>query len=311
MIKSLTIVYVTARHEPKVEWFFDSLSLQCQSDNIRVIVVDTFYNQNGRGKYVGSAFGRATISDKNKLKHVEPKPTIWQGEHRITKEDFWAKSNALNTGIALCDTEWIAFLDDRSVLMPGWLQCVQDSMIHTYAVCGSYEKRAHMRVTNGEISNHGELLGTDIRTQRGFPHLTSDWYGGSGALPLEWCLRVNGFAEKYCDGLGFEDIQFGITLRNNGFDMRYDSRMRIVEDRTQGEIDGALKRGSKPSPDPNNIYLAKDYQILEFMKDSKVSGNSYDLSELRNKVLKGEPFPPPCVLDHYDWFDGQWVGDMT
>ncbi len=308
MIKSLTICYVTARHEPKVEWTLDSLCKQCSSDNVHVIVIDSMKDKR-----------KSTWLDEKRsvpcphqlfIEHVAPKPTIWQGEHRITKEDWWAKSNALNTGIALCDTEWIAFIDDRSVIMSGWLQCIQDSMIHGYAACGSYEKRANMRVTNGEISNHGELLGTDIRTQRGFPHLTSDWYGGSGALPLEWCLRVNGFAEKYCDGLGFEDIQFGITLRNNGFDMRYDSRMRIVEDRTQGEIDGALKRGSKPSPDPNNIYLAKDYQILEFMKDSKVSGNSYDLSELRRRVLKGEPFPPPCVLDHYDWFDQQYIGDM-
>ncbi len=305
MIKSLTIVYTTARHQPHCEWFLDSLALQCQSDNVRIIVVDSFHGNRDKIYCPTQEF-----NERFKVTYTLPKPTIWQGEYKITKEDFWAKSNALNTGIALCDTEFISFLDDRSVLMPGWLQCVQDSMIHGYAVCGSYEKRANMRVTNGEISNHGELLGEDIRRKFGRPVITSDWYGGSGALPLEWCLRVNGFAEKYCDGLGFEDIQFGITLRNNGFDMRYDSRMRIVEDRTQGEIDGALKRGSKPSPDPNNIYLAKDYQILEFMKDSKVSGNSYDLSELRNRVLKGEPFPPP-VLDHYDWFDNEWIGDMT
>ncbi len=297
MIKSLTICYVTARHEPKVKWFYDSLSLQCTSDNVKIIVVDSLREIETPEIYYPILI-------------TKPKPTIWQGEHRITKEDWWAKSNALNTGIALCDTEWIAFVDDRSVLMPGWLQCVQDSMIHEYAVCGSYEKRANMRVTNGEISNHGELLGEDIRRKFGRPVITSDWYGGSGALPLEWCLRVNGFSEKYCDGLGFEDIQFGITLRNNGFDMRYDSRMLIVEDRTQGEIDGALKRGSKPSPDPNDIYKAKDYQILAFMANSKVSGNSYDLSELRNRVLKGEPFPPPTP-DFYDWFDNEYIGDMT
>ncbi len=304
MIKSLTIVYVTARLEPKVEWFLESLHRETAGDysNRKVLIVNSY---SATEKWHGTTeYGLSFTS-------VKPKPTIWQGEHKITKDEWWAKSNALNTGITLCDTEWIAFVDDRSVLMPGWLQCVQDSMIHEYAVCGSYEKRANMRVTNGEISNHGELLGEDVRRKFGRPVITADWYGGSGALPLEWCLQVNGFAEKYCDGLGFEDIQFGITLRNNGFDMRYDSRMMIVEDRTQGEIDGALKRGSKPSPDPNDIYKAKDYQILAFMKDSKVSGNSYDLRELRQRVLKGEPFPPPSVLDHYDWYDGEFVGDMV
>ncbi len=300
MIKSLTICYVTARHEPKVEWFIDSLALQCTSDNVKIIIVSTFKDA------VGDLF------NSDKVKVVNPKPTIWQGQYRITKEDWWAKSNAMNTGIALCETEWIAFVDDRSVLLPGWLQCVQDSMIHNYAVCGSYEKRANMRVTNGEITNHGELLGIDIRTQRGFPHLTSDWYGGSGALPLEWCLQVNGFPEKYCDGLGFEDIQFGILLRNNGLEMRYDSRMKIIEDRTPSEISGALRRGSKPSPDPNDPYKAKDYQILAFMGESKVSGNSYDLRELRRRVLKGGPlsnFPP--TESRFDWFDGEDISQMT
>jgi hypothetical protein len=298
MIKSLTICYVTARYNPKIQWFLDSLDRETGKDysNTKVIVVSSHY--------IGM------VPRTEYLSVILPKPTIWQGEHRITKEDWWAKCNALNTGIALCDTEWISFVDDRSVLSHGWLQCIQDSMIHGYAVCGSYEKRANMEVRNGEVVDAGELLGQDIRTQRGFPHPTADWYGGSGALPLEWCLRVNGFPEKYCDGLGFEDIQFGILLRNNHLEMRYDSRMRLIQDRTPSEIGGALKRASKPSPDPNNKYLAKDYRILEIMGASTTSGNSYDISELREKVLRGEPFPPPTE-SYYDWFDNEYIGDMT
>ena len=296
MIKSLTIVYVTARKEPKFEWFIQSLDRETGRDysNTKVIVVSTYDE---------------FFSMDETVKWVRPKPTIWQGEHRITKDDWWAKCNALNTGICLCDTEWIAFVDDRCVLAHGWLQCIQDAMMNEYAVCGSYEKRANMQVTNGEITEAGELLGQDIRTQRGFPHRTSDWYGGSGALPLEWCLKINGWPERYCDGLGFEDIQFGILLRNNGFPLMYDSRMRLIEDRTPGEsYEGALKRASKPSPDPNDKYQAKDYRILQIMGDAKESGNLFNIRELRDKVLRGEPFPPP-IPDHYDWFDGSYIGD--
>ncbi len=299
MIKSLTIVYVTARHEPKVEWFYESLNRESGGDysNTKVIVVSTFP--------LSSALRYPEIP----IRVVTPKPTIWQGEHRITKEDWWSKCNAMNTGIALCDTEWIAFVDDRCVLSHGWLHAIQDSMIGNYAVCGSYEKRANMKVVNGEITDAGKLLGQDIRTQRGFPHLTSDWYGGSGALPLEWCLRVNGFPEKWCDGLGFEDIAFGILLRNNHLEMRYDSRMRIIEDRTPSEIGGALKRASKPSPDPNDIHQAKDYRILSIMSASASSGNSFDIGPLRERTLKGKPFPLPTA-DHHDWFDGSNIADI-
>jgi hypothetical protein len=298
MIKSLTIVYVTARKEPKIEWFFHSLDRESGKDysNIKIINVDTYC------KITGEKYG---------VTHVRPKPTIWQGPHRITKEDWWAKCNAMNTGICLCDTEWIAFVDDRSVLAHSWLQCVQDSMIHGYAVCGSYEKRANMKVENGEIVDEGEFLGADVRRKFGTAVRTTDWYGGSCALPLEWCLRVNGYPEEICDGLGFEDIAFGILLRNNHLDMRYDSRMRIIEDRTPGEsYEGALKRASKPSPDPNNKWLAKDYRILEIMGASTASGNSFDIGKLREATLRGEPFPPPTA-SHQDWFDGSEISEMT
>lgn len=308
MIKSLTIVYTTARHDPKFDWFFHSLDRESGGDyaNTKVIIVDSYCEQVERAKDIMSW---VHLRNPPHLKLTAPKPTIWQGKHRITKEDWWAKSNALNTGIALCDTEWIAFVDDRCVLSHGWLHAIQDSMIDNYAVCGTYEKRANLKVRNGEVVDFGELLGHDIRRPHGKPVITSDWYGGSGALPLEWCLRVNGFPETYCDGLGFEDMQFGILLRNNHLEMRFDSRMKIIEDRTPSEIGGALKRASKPSPDPNDIHQAKDYRILSIMHASTTSGNSYDLAELRQRVLRGEPFPPPTA-SHNDWFDNEFIGSM-
>jgi hypothetical protein len=305
MIKSLTVAFLTARREPYLRWFLESLDRETGKDysNTKVMVISTYPIESPLD--VDSVYGRKELTIHR------PKPTIWAGEHRITKVDWWSKCNSANTAIALCETEWLAMVDDRSVLSHGWLHCIQDSMIQNYAVCGSYEKHANMKVENGEVVDEGEFLGADVRRKFGTAVRTSDWYGGSCALPLEWCLRVNGFSEHYCDGLGFEDIQFGITLRNNHLDMRYDSRMRIIEDRTPSEAyQGALKRASKPSPDPNNKYLAKDYRILEIMGSSTTSGNCYDISKLRQKVLRGEPFDLPCESG-FDWFDGEFVGDMT
>ena len=89
--------------------------------------------------------------------------------------------------------------------------------------------------------------------------------------------------------------------------MYYDSRMRIIEDRTPTEIGGALKRGGKKGK--NTPWDDKDYKILDIMRASTTSGNSYDLRELREKVLKGEPFPPPTA-SHRDWFDDELISEL-
>jgi glycosyltransferase involved in cell wall biosynthesis len=56
---------------------------------------------------------------------VPPKPTIWQGQHRVTKVNWWATSNARNTGIVLADHDYIVFCDDRSRLGPRWIDAVR------------------------------------------------------------------------------------------------------------------------------------------------------------------------------------------
>ena len=60
-------------------------------------------------------------------------------------------------------------------------------------------------------------------------------FGCTFALPLEWALQMNGF-EEGCDGLSMEDVIFGLMLKNNGFRIDYDPQMRMIEDRTEGEI---------------------------------------------------------------------------
>lgn len=304
-MKPLTVAFITSRSDPKVEWFFDSLMSHIQGMAIgetvyQLIVVDGLKNERP-GPFLN-------VLHKHRAWHVEPKPTIWQGPSRITKEDWWAKSNALNTAICLCETEWIAFVDDRSVLMPGWLNCIYEAMANEYAVCGYYEKHFNMKVENGVIVDEGETAGVDTRLthwNNDVPYRVKDWYGGHGALPLEWCLAVNGFSEDLCDGLGSEDSMFGCTLHNSGFPIYYDSRMRIIEDRTPGEIDGALKRADK-GVSPND----KSHKIVDILRDKTSSQNSFDIRNLRARVLSGEPFPQPSA-SHLDWYDQQPISEMT
>lgn len=305
---NLTVAYITSRKEPKIEWFFRSLEIQLQqiyeqekpnwSGRTSVIVVSPYVEGDMIGIWGAQAF-------TNSL-YTYPKPTIWQGPHRITKEDWWAKSNALNTAICLCQTEFIAFVDDRCVLDPMWLQCVREAMEGQYAVCGTYEKRANMKVENGVIIDPGEFLGKDDRPFYDLPVPTQDWYGGSCALPLEWCLQVNGFSEDLCDGLGSEDSMFGRTLRNSKLPMKYDPRMKIIEDRTPGQIDGALKRADKNS---DKGFEAKSWQIVKAFWQKTSSQNSFDIRDMRARKLKGEDWRPPSA-SHFDWYDGSYIGDM-
>ena len=233
-MKSLTIAYITSRSEPMFNWFLDSLSRQVGKDSAKVIIVDSLKQE------------RPITGDG--IVHVEPKPSIWQGKYRITKTDWWAVSNARNTALCLCETDWIAFLDDRCVLMPGWYDCLKQAIRHGYAVCGSYEKRAGMTVESGVIKHGGTVTGEDARigNDNGVVRVPGgEWmFGCNFALPLEWALQVNG-VDQTCDGLSMEDAIFGLQLQNNGFPIMYDKRMKIVEDRTPEHCGPVMRREDK------------------------------------------------------------------
>ena len=301
-MKNLTVAFVTARVKHRFDWFFDSLMNQVKGDCPSLLMID--------------AVGTAEFHD---VYRCRPKPNIWQGEHRVTQEDWWAKSNALNTAICLCRTDWIAFVDDRCVLEPMWLESVRDAMAGNYALCGAYEKRQNLIVEAGKIIESDSGDGLDIRSPRGMDHREkgigfgpvqapgSWWFGCSTVMPVEWALQVNGY-EELCDGMGHEDCVFGLMLENNGFPIRYDRRMKVIQDRTPSEIGEPMKRSSKeryPHDKMDKAHLA-----LKRFGGVKRANQSFNLREIREKVLHGEPFPLPTSGPHLDWFDSQDITTM-
>lgn len=299
-MKSLTVAYITAREKPCISWFVDSLAKQVKrSDPIEVIIVDLHAEK--RNWKLG-----------NNVRHVEPKPTVWQGKHRVTKENWWSASNSRNTAICLCRTEWIAFLDDRSVLLPGWLEAVKRAQAGNYAVCGAYEKRTGITVEKGVIRHAGIITGQDCREQHmitekvknPMPAHASWWFGCSNAVPLEWALDINGY-DEICDGAGFEDVFFGFMLANNGYPMKYDRLMKIIEDRTPEHITDSMKKTDK-GVSPND----KSHKLVEMLKDRKNCMHGVNLREVRQQVLAGRPWPPPWGPEK-DFYDGQLVKDFA
>lgn len=303
-MKSLTVAYISSRPEPEFDWFLESLANQVK-ERTSVILVHPQY---GPGWHV--KWGLNIVS-------TAPKPTVWQGPHRLTKADWWAASNARNTAICLCKTEWIAFVDDRSVLEPTWLQAVSDAMKGNYAVCGPYQKRKGITVENGIIRHAGIVTGEDNRRQYVNQHWSdprhglsnpyacpgSWWYGCSTALPLEWALQINGYDES-CDGMSGEDYIFGQMLQNNGFPIFYDLRMGIVEDRTPDKLGPAMIRRDK-GVSPND----KSHAQLELLKGCKRAQHDLNIRELRNNKLLGGAWPIPTKPDK-DWYDGQPLSEM-
>lgn len=305
----ITVAFHTGRTAPKFEWFFDSLKLQKGFTRVSQIIIVDFFAQESSGhgsndvaarrENVFSAASNAGLSSI--VQWHPPKPTIWQGPHRVTKEHHWAMSNTRNTSICLCKNQWIVLLDDRCVLQQGYLQAVRRAMGYRYVVFGSYQKRHGMVVHRGVIKKDGDTTGVDNREAIAggkTVKVNGAWaYGCSLALPVEWALQVNGFAEDYCDGISMEDIIFGMCLHNSGFDMRYDPSMRIIEDRTPVECTDVYRREDK-GISPND----KSHKLLDVFAKSKTSLNSFDIRAVRASVLSGKQFPLPSASKR-DWYD--------
>lgn len=310
---SLTVAYITARRNCRFDWLFQSLARQKGVKRITQIVIVDFYMQESDewmgsdvdARFFSTQFHADAAGFGKIVTHVAPRPTIWAGPHRITKENWWHASAARNSAIALCENPWIAFLDDRCVLTPGWLPAIKHAMARKYIVAGSYEKHRGLVVKNGAVVSSEEITGRDNREEMAKGRIikgNGSWlYGCTFALPIEWALKVNGFPEDYCDGISMEDIIFGMCLHNNGYPIRYDPSMLMIEDRTKEECTEVYRREDK-GVSPND----KSHKLLEVFANSKTALNSFDLRKIRDDVLAGKPFPSPSA-SHVDWYDMQAI----
>jgi len=301
----LTVAFITSREKPNLDWFIHSL-INTGLRPFQILVVDLWSDR--RNPLGPAAMTECTREAKATdpeafIKIAPPKPTIWQGKYRLTKEDWWAASNARNTAICLCRTEWLACVDDRCVVMPGWAEAVRDAMRGNYVVCGSYQKRVGMSVEGGFIKHGGTIVGEDtrfIQRPNGVDLCPGEWtFGCNLAFPIAWALEVNGWDELF-DSLGFEDCFFGKMLWNCGHPIRFDARMRVIQDRTPEELGTPMKRTDK-GVSPND----KSHAAVRKFSDLKRTLHPWDLAAIRQAVLAGGGWPDVSVFPRTDWYNGE------
>lgn len=314
----LSIGFITARPEPRFDWLFSSLKRQLTpEDDVELILVD-FYAQ------AFDSWTADNVRDRSKKVreanqwiftiHTPPRPTVWSGPHRITKDNWWSASAFRNTAICWSSGEFFACLDDRCVLGEKWMEAVRDAMKGQYAVCGPYQKRTAVTVENGVIKNAGIVTGEDNRMDyvtKHYRHLRNPyscpgswWYGCSTALPMEWALKINGY-DELCDGISGEDYIFGNMIQQNDWPIFYDTRMGIVEDRTPEFLGTPMLRRDK-GVSPKD----KSHGILSRLGSQKKATHPWDIRQIRTDIQRGKPWPE-ANWPQTDWWDGQQIKDMV
>jgi hypothetical protein len=290
-----TIVYITGRTEPHVEWALQAIAQQRKCDDtLEFIIVDAL----DRPRAVLIDNQPLVESAVHDLRVVAPKPNIWQGKYRVTAEDWWAKSAASNTALCLASHDYVAFMDDCSRPGDNWLDAIRTGYRERKSVlAGAYEK----------IEPDGRKT-PDHRLQlcpNGKKDCKGGWlYGCTFALPLDWCMEVNGF-EEGCDGLSSEDYIFGFMLENNGRRIDFVPSMFVSLDREQqGNKYVRVDKGVSPKD--------KSHAARDRFGTRKSTEFTPDLLALRAQLARGETFPIPDPNDDYrDWYDGRLIRDAT
>ena len=304
---SLTVAYLTNRQEPLIEWFFQSLALQVGAEvPPHVIVVDFYAEQEGRRQKFDEMASKYLLH----IQHVEPKPNVWSGRFRLPADNWFSAANSRNTALCLCKTDWLAYVDDLSILMPGWLNCVKDAMRVGYVALGSYRKAFGMVVENGLLKSF-DRESVDTRLKQVTQDVTpcdGGWlYGCSLAGPVEDFLKVGGWPQDLCDGLGSEDCVMGKAMRNAGVDLRYDRRMITVESEEGHGQPGGFKKADKG---PAGTESDKSHRALRTGEKTTYFYNVCDIPKLRRDILSGGSFPVTDIGPNFDWFDGQPISEF-
>jgi hypothetical protein len=252
------------------EWFIEPLRKSIDDNGftmpIQIIIVDGFLyecpDKAQRREYFASKMGGI------ELVHVSPKPTRWQGEFRITQDNYFAAANTRNTGACYAKYNYIAYVDDLGIIAPTWLPAVINAMGKNEIHCGAYTKVKNIVYLSCSYNGGDENGGRDHRLDHYKQDISKchggQVYGSSFCLPKSVYFRLNGQNEM-CDGLAGEDYDFGLRLEKSGYSIYYNKRMFINEsDWTFGSDQNRKCIRADPAiSEETYINLLKEYNLRD------------------------------------------------
>ncbi len=306
-MNGITIAYITNRKEPLTDWFYDSLLKQYNLDfELQLVIVD-YWNGEIKEKEI-FFYPRPNIC----VSYVQSLPSWCQGKHKVTTDNYFSATTARNTAAVYAKYEYIAFVDDLSILSPTWLNSVIEGAKNNEVLLGAYRKDKEMIVENGVlISSIQTPEGADVRWNKvrsadkvKVPH--NFFYGCSFAMPTEIFLELNGF-DHSADYSGYEDALFGLRLKKLGVQCWYDKNMLTIESEeahfTEGNyfkrVDDEVSEehytqvlrnfGLKQSVYPEGTRRDMSHAMLDIVRQCEgymPRWNYYSLRDLRAKTAR-------------------------
>lgn len=307
-LKDVSIAYMTNRKKCMWEWFVDSLWQQCNGEQLfQLIFIDYFADDMDRQQEL-----KRIVNGRFEYTHKTPKPSVWQGKHRLTTKNYFCAANSRNTAVCYANRGQLAFVDDLSVLLPGWLDQVLHSSINRYVMAGAYKKVLELTVEEGSIKHYKEFGGgIDSRWGTGSidgiqPCHPAHLFGCSFSVPIQAMLDVNGM-DEINDGIGGEDYCLGIRLHRQQWRMFYNRNACTFESEEMHGLEAPMIRLDKRMGDTysSNIVLNE----LISSKRIQARGNDFNLTELRQHILNGGEFTVPTEPT-LDWRDNEPLQNM-
>lgn len=320
---TLTVAFITAREDPCFDWFCDSLHRELEQlkgfiktghrpyrgltlPEILFVDLELDYRPEARRSEL-----KKIVDGRFEYRHVPPKPSSWQGTHRLTKTDYFCASSARNTAFIHTATDYIACVDDLCILMPGFLLRVLMACLPRSVVAGAYFNVDDMVVDNGELVDWTQFEADsrwDLpRTEHSLVISGGGLYGTSFLVPMSMVEKVNGF-DEYCDGVGAEDYELGIRLERAGCTIYYDSNMLSLYSRQHPAKSRAMNRRRKMH---TTGEWTDHYMLNRLVEDTTrylPLGNWCNIKEQRRRVKAGLPIEHP--LPDRDWVDGQPLAEL-